>query len=447
MLPVRDETPTVPVEEPAIAAPAQGLGLTCLYSPCPSLDGHWLPLSAERVVIGRSPGGASSLAVSDAAMSRRHAALCASADRASILVTDLGSRNGVIARGERRDRAVLSSGDVVRLGNSLLLACARLPAPDSTGTEERLVGVSRALAEARSRLRAAATLGLPVLLEGETGTGKEVTARELHRLSGRRGPFVAVNCAAIPETLFEAELFGAVRGAFSGATSRAGVFERADGGTLLLDEVGELTTEGQPKLLRVLEEQTIRRVGCTRERPVDVLVVSATPVPLEDAVRAVRFRRDLLARLRGWTVELPPLRERPEDVLPAWRHLLRVHARAGPGVCFSADVAEALVLHDWPDNVRGIEMLARRVSGSRRVELSDLPLAVAAPLLLRRTGSEPTDPGRQATAERERVEAALARYDGNVARAARELGKGRNQLYRWMARFGIDVQRFREGSG
>jgi transcriptional regulator with GAF, ATPase, and Fis domain len=239
-------------------------------------------------------------------------------------------------------------------------------------------------------VRRFAASDLPVLILGETGTGKEVVARALHRHSRRAGrPFVAVNCAALPETLAESELFGHERGSFTGAQARKpGLFEAADGGTLLLDEVGELSASNQARLLRVLQERTVHRVGAVRPTPVDVRVLGATNRDLAVDVARGRFREDLYFRLNGVTLQVPPLRERPGDVLPLARRGLD---ERGGGYVLAESAAEALRAYPWPGNVRelrnAVECAAATAEGSE-IRASTCPPRCVAP------SAPPTRPRR-----------------------------------------------------
>ncbi|HYD66199.1 sigma-54 dependent transcriptional regulator [Azospirillum sp.] len=209
------------------------------------------------------------------------------------------------------------------------------------------------------RMEQLAPTDADVLIIGETGTGKELVARHLHDCSGRRHrPFIAVNCGAIAETLVESELFGHEKGAFTGALSaKAGWFEAADGGTLFLDEIGDLPPAQQVKLLRVLQEREVVRVGSRRSIPVDVRVITATNVKLEEAVRTGRFRQDLYYRIKVGSLILPPLRDRPGDVLPLVDHFLTLYGRrlGRRAVRLAPDAVQALLDHDWPGNIRELE--------------------------------------------------------------------------------------------
>ncbi|MDE1949001.1 MAG: sigma 54-interacting transcriptional regulator, partial [Burkholderiales bacterium] len=334
-----------------------------------------------------------------------------------------------------------------------------LDASDELGP---LVGRSKAFASALGLLRKAAATQVTVLLTGETGVGKERFARALHAMSLRKDrPFVAVNCAALPADLIESELFGAEKGAYTGAAARAGRFERADGGTLLLDELGELPLPAQAKLLRVLQHGEVERLGGTEPRKVDVRVVAATHVDLEAAVAAGRFRRDLLYRLNVYPIRIPSLRERADDIEPLALHLLqRFAALHGKRVAGFTDRAlDAMRRHPWPGNVRELENLIERgvilVSDGEPVGVDSLfpGLPDTAPLTLTAEGRlAPNDPAAGGSLydeltrrgltleamEQLLIQEAVARSGGNLAAAARSLGLTRPQLsYR--------VQRLRTG--
>ncbi len=298
--------------------------------------------------------------------------------------------------------------------------------------------------ELLARAGRVAPFDVPVLIEGETGTGKELLARHIHRLSRRgRRPLVPVNCGAVAEGLFEAEMFGHARGAFTGAAAaRAGLFEAADGGTLFLDEVGELPQRGQAALLRALQEREFRRVGETRERSSDFRLVSATNRALDSG-----FRADLRYRLGTIRLRLPPLRERREDVpllVPALACKLAERHRVAP-VRFPRAALERLAAHDWPGNVRELEsvILALLTTHAGR----DAPSGALEPLL--DAGESPRSDQldallalRRLSAAREAFERlmvlhALRRVSGNRARAARDLGISRQGLWKKLRRLGL----------
>ena len=303
-----------------------------------------------------------------------------------------------------------------------------------------LVSGSEAMRQVFKRIGLAADSDATVLVLGETGTGKELVARALHRNSARaERPFVAVNCAAIPADLMESELFGHVKGAFTGAVSdRAGRFREAQGGTLFLDEVGDMPLPTQAKILRALQEREITPVGASRALPVNVRIIAATHRDLPAAVRQGSFREDLWYRLQVVPVHLPPLRERLGDVLLLAEHFLRQGGGASPKR-LGADAARLLLAHDWPGNVRELRNAMERaallcpgpVIGPEHIGLQ--PAAANGPAI---DWNGPLAPA-VAQLEREMVTRALAATMGNRAEAARRLGLSRQQLYRKLAEFGL----------
>jgi transcriptional regulator with GAF, ATPase, and Fis domain len=304
-----------------------------------------------------------------------------------------------------------------------------------------------ALGERYAQLARVAPTRIPVLLTGETGTGKEVVASALHRLSGRTGSFVAVNCGALARNLVESELFGYKKGAFSGALEdRPGLVRSADGGTLFLDEFAELPPEARTTLLRVLQESEVLPVGGTRALPVDLRLVVATHRNLDAMVAAGEFRADLLARVGGYRLPLPALRDRREDLGSLIGDLLRRNAPRRTGVSLTPDAARALLSYDWPLNVRELDKAlntALALSGEGPIELAHLPeavqrgpapAAVAAPVA-------PLSPKEQA--QKEQLVEALRANKGNVTATANALGEHRTQVHRWVKRFGLDPDQFR----
>ena len=324
------------------------------------------------------------------------------------------------------------------------------------GTE--LLGVSPVIQQLRREIELVAHSDYTVLITGETGVGKELVARAVHASSRRRDDaLIYVNCAALPETLAESELFGHVRGAFTGAIAdRPGKFEVADGGTLLLDEVGELPLTVQPKLLRVLQEGEIQRVGTDVPRKVDVRVLAATNRNLEEEVRAGRFRADLFHRVNVYPLRVPPLRERPEDVaLLAGYFCDLARRRLGLGpVRLSAGSLEALQAHSWPGNVRELENVLSRVvlkaaAGVPRGEVivlrrahfgTDVDVALdVVSVDAEQAASTPQRPLREATLDFQRamIRCALRAHAGNWSAAARALGMHRSNLHHLASRLGL----------
>ena len=282
-------------------------------------------------------------------------------------------------------RAVLLKSARQALQHQALVAENRSLRAELAGlrTERSIVGNSMAIREVHEMVRQAAPTRATVLLTGESGTGKELFARALHDLSDRRDkPFIAVNCAALPESILEAELFGTEEGAFTGSTKRKGRFEAADGGTLFLDEIGELTLSVQVKLLRVLEEDQVVRLGTNTPTPVDVRIVAATNKDLDEEIRASRFRQDLFYRLNVVRLHLPPLRGRSDDVRLLAAHFARVHAERNgkPVPSLTRAATDALTTHPWPGNVRELANTIERAVVLDRdgvIDVDDLPGEIA----------------------------------------------------------------------
>ena len=402
----------------------------------------------------------------DARMSTRHAAFRLLAGR--VLVRDLegGTRvNGRPLAGER----ALEDGDVLRLGDTLLyfaaappqplppmdaLAGSRSPAESRNCPEQRpstecaaalsgLVGVSASIAAVRRSVSAVAGRKHTVVVTGETGTGKEVVSRLLHQRSGRAGPYVAVNCGTFSEGLLASNLFGHVRGAFTGAvTDQQGLFRAASGGTLLLDEVAEIPLPLQAHLLRVLEMNEVRPVGGTRDVATDVRVIATSNREMVDLVHEGRFRADLYSRLAQWTIRLPRLRERREDIPALVLHLLS--QCDGAGRALSPDLAEALLLHDWPLNVRGLRtVLSVAVVSAESGEPLTLTHDVRQALWTTRSMVNDEREPAQALPDEAGLKALMERFHGKVAASARYLGITRPRLYRLLWARGIEPARFR----
>jgi transcriptional regulator with GAF, ATPase, and Fis domain len=420
-----DEHSTLELDPLATGSETRPSCLTVVHSPDPSALGRttWLGEQGE-LKVGRSPEGGFTL--SDPRVSRVQFKIAWDSRQGRHRLTDAGSRNGTFLNGKATDSSVLNLGDVLRAGDTLFV-----------------YDHGDLMADRRAEAERAATTVLPVLLQGPTGTGKELLARFIHQASGRKGPFVPVNCAALPRELFAAELFGHTRGAFSGAAGqRPGLFAAAESGTLFLDEIGDMPLELQPALLRAVELRTIRPVGADIEVPVDARIVAATNVDLEAATKAGRFRPDLHARLAQVVVHVPPLRARRREILPLVQSLAE---KEGLPIALDSDAAEALLLWDWPRNVRELEGVVRSLLLLRKPErLGLLDLRQVRPelhqhLKARRSESSSTHfpSSGNPLADREHLRRMLERADGNVSQVARELGTTRAQVYRWMKRLGI----------
>ncbi len=303
---------------------------------------------------------------------------------------------------------------------------------DSARPPANIIGQSLPMKELFRLIERAGPSDKPILIEGESGTGKELVARALQRASHRADrPYVVINCAALPETLLESELFGHEKGAFTGAaTAKPGLFEVADGGTLFIDEIGELAASLQAKLLRVLEDGSMRRVGSLKERHVDVRLIAATNRKLAAEVAAGRFREDLLYRINVMLLELPPLRERTGDIPLLIDHFL------GPKWSIEADAREALTRYSWPGNVRQLINVLERgkiLADDGVIDASDLPGEI-----VRHSGCKPPASGDDLESiERAHVMEILHREGGNKSKAARALGVTRRSLYRLLERLGV----------
>jgi hypothetical protein len=362
--------------------------------------GRLIPIRTRSTTLGRDANraGPGYVALPDPTLSREHISVVVEAS-GTITLKDLGSTNGTRLNAERVEGGRVRCGDVIRIANTVLLVCDEPVIPaDDLG----MVGHTPEMAALRQTIQRAAPSTLPVLVIGETGTGKELVAGAVHRASKRPGRLVTINCAAIPENLVESTLFGHQRGAFTGATTtEPGAFVDADGGTLFLDEIGEMSPMVQPKLLRVLEAGEVTPVGSSRARKVDVRLVAATNRELREEVAESRFREDLYARIAGVTVRPPPLRDRRDDLAALFSRFLPGTFRGVP------------VLH--PDaTVWTLPMLGDELQETHQAY------------------SPPAWPP-----SREDLERLLAHFDGNVSEAARAVNRNRKQIYRWMDKLGI----------
>jgi DNA-binding NtrC family response regulator len=456
--------------DPDGPAAAQSAGLVLLYAEAfGQLPAAW-PLEAKSVVLGRE---AVDIVIDVHAVSRRHAEV-AWRD-AGYWVRDLGSRNGTLVDGRPVTEAPLEAGSELRIGDAILkfvdkhaeqysgyrldgamLSDATRRCPDQSA----LVGGYQ-MDRIAGEIERIAPTELSVMLLGESGTGKEVVASELHRQSGRQGKFCAVNCAAIPATLIESELFGVKRGAFSGADrDRPGLIRGAHDGTLLLDEIGDMPLEAQAKLLRVLQSKDVFPLGATSPERVDVRIVCATHRDLWRLQKAGSFREDLFARLNEYQLRLPPLRDRKEDVFVLLKTFLERHGR--PELEPSFKFMTGLLHYDWPYNVRELEAAVKRciaLADGVTLDEEQLPDPVREAMVDYGRGagpplraSSPPSAAPQTPSQRPSIptdvelRALLEQHKGNVAAVGRELGKARMQIHRWMKRYGIEVDDYRSES-
>jgi transcriptional regulator with PAS, ATPase and Fis domain len=395
--------------------------------------------------IGR--GEETDIRIDHASVSRRHARLTVGAE---LRIEDLGSSNGTFVEGKRlapNDPQVVRPDTSIEIGTVMVVVRgAGAPLRSTPNAPVGVVICDPEMERVHQLVELAAPSDLSILLLGETGVGKDVVATRVHVLSKRAsGPFLKINCAALVESLLEAELFGYEKGAFTGATSaKAGLLESAGGGTLFLDEVGEMPIQTQAKLLRALESGEITRVGSTKARTVDVRYVAATNQDLKKNIKEGRFRQDLYFRLEGIAIRVPPLRARPSEIGPLVRAFAAEasKSRGGPPIGFSDAAMMRLVRHPWPGNVRELKnLVARSVLLTTKAVLDDDDLHFE-PMAL---GSEserdaiPADPvearartgvpaGAISTEERQRIVDALEQCGGNQTRAAKLLGISRGTL-------------------
>ena len=385
-------------------------------------------------------------------VSRSHLAIEWDARLGVHTVRDMGSHNGTRLNGATLGtRLQVVNNDILQVGDVLLVyeRGRKLESEDSQEvSQENIPGKSAAIRDMRGQVERAAKDPSPVLLLGETGTGKEWIAREIHSLSKRSGKLIPVNCAALGAQLIESQLFGHVRGAFTGATSdHEGYFMAANGGTLFLDEIGEMPLELQPKLLRVLQEGQIQPVGSTKIHEVDVRIIAATNQDLESQVEANKFRRDLFARLALWQINVPPIRERRLDILSWFGHLcslwFKKRETTNPGAIgtLEPNCAEALLLAPWKDNLRGIDRLVHSLASRdlKEISLDDLP-----EWLFESTKKETVSPDISSTKKskppvpsKSEFIAVFEQLEGNVSALAKHYARDRRQIYRWIETHGL----------
>jgi transcriptional regulator with GAF, ATPase, and Fis domain len=408
--------------------------------------------------IGRQPDAAAERAwvVEDDRVSRRHALLRIDPLRPIAELRDLGSRNGTMVNGRPLGEAAvqLAPGSLIFVGTYAAIfrfaqeSDLQAIADERTSPFTPVPTTCPDLARRTQMLRHLARGQDDFLLLGETGVGKEEFARGLHQASRRSGRFVPINCPALPHSLIESELFGYVKGAHSqAARDKAGLIDAAEGGTLFLDEFAEIPTEVQAKLLRFLETKQLQPLGSTRTQRADVRVVAATNRELS------ALRQDIVARLGPEPIRLPPLRHHKEDIAALGSHFLRER----PGISLEVSAFQTLCLQDWPDNIRALRKTLTRAAdlamaeGTRVIALKHLPESFAAGAA-QNAGEPavvppPTSSGRRgprAALSKEELEALLDRHEWVVSRAAREIDRDHAVLWRWIRRYGLNIDRTRE---
>jgi sigma-54 dependent transcriptional regulator, acetoin dehydrogenase operon transcriptional activator AcoR len=476
----------------SIPAPKERSGLVLLYAPNFEQLAPAYVFASSELTIGRN--ATNLICVPEQAVSREHARIFSrvapATHREGWFLQDLGSRNGTMVNGAYVDELELQPNHEVRVGDAIFKFvqagaehCAAYRIDGWVSGERKaklfteLVGGAQ-IDHIAADIERIAPKELSAVILGETGTGKEVIARGIHRLSGRKGSLQAINCAAIPPNLLESELFGYRRGAFSGADrDKPGLIKLADRGTLFLDEIGDMPLDAQAKLLRVLQSREVFPLGATTPERVDIRIVCATHRDLYQHVKEGKFRGDLLARLNEHVVRLPPLRERKEDILLLARSFGTRYGR--PNLAFSFSFIVALLHYDWPFNVRELESCIKRgvaLTDGAQLDTVHLPDAISEHMkgygerpraALTSGRPAPAPPGTEAHAANpgwvrasfdpsspasnhrrgapteEELRALLERHRGNIAAVGRELGKERMQVHRWLKRYSIDLSTYR----
>jgi len=446
--------------------PRYVVSLTCLS---PLVDGEIISLAhADELLIGRGPGIRMIVPVDrrivatipDIEMSRQHAALRRA--MGAWHVEDTGSKNGTLVNGEPVVRQALDDGDLIETGSTVSVfresavgtraAGSRSevePEPEpiswnGSGGSPVFYTLSLPVQHELCRVKKVAPVSVPVLVQGETGTGKELIAKAVHHLSGRPGKFVDINSGSIPESLIESELFGCMRGAFTGAThDRLGAVRSAQRGTLFLDEIGDLPVAAQGALLRVLQEHVVVPLGTNERTQVDVRVVAATNRDLAAMVKKGEFREDLYARLGGFELTLPPLRDRREDIGILISALLRKHGGGTAGITIHSMAARALFTYSYPRNVRELELALRTALALARggqIQLEDLPAAI------QDEAAAEADSSVEKAPSHAELLTMLNETGVNIAEVGRITGKAPTQVRRWTRRYGIDLVAMRRAA-
>lgn len=379
----------------------------------------------EELIIGS--GEEAGLRVADPTVSRVHCRVTAT--NAGLEVVDLDSTNGVFVAGAKITKAVVrNAGPGFVIGRTPVFVRPTIAEPSGSGLPG-IIGGSEGIKRVVKEIRCFAPHDVSILIQGETGSGKDVVARAIHELSGRKGPFIAVNVGALQDSLADAELFGHRRGAFTGAvTDRKGAFELAHGGTLFLDEIGDISPAVQVKMLRALEEKRIRALGAERECSVDVRIIAASWAQLDVLASEGRFRWDLYHRLSTAVIRVPPLRERRGDIAALARHFLTADAIASRPCELTDDALEVLRRHDWRGNIRELRAVLKR-----SVMLSTNGIITAAELNLKGPTVAKAEPRKHLTPS-QAVEL-LQQHTGNISAAARAAGLPRSTFRHLLANY------------
>ena len=404
--------------------------------------GETVRLGDKPVTFGSAPQ--CDMVLSDKTVSRKHMQAELVGDE--VIVSDCGSTNGTFIQGSRFEKISVGFGAEVKLGRTVVkfLPDEEVvdPEPSEQNTFGSIVGTDTKMRQLFKLLTDVAQTNATVLIEGETGTGKELIAEEVHNHSPRRdGPFVVFDCGSVPRELIESMLFGHVKGSFTGAiTDRKGAFAEAHGGTIFLDEIGEMALDLQPSLLRVLDKRAVRKVGSNTYEKIDVRVVAATNRDLRAEVDKKAFREDLYYRLAVIRVSVPPLRERGADIPMLIHHFINSF---GPGLSVAPEDMARLVRHSWPGNVRELRNVIERaclLSRGNTINLEDALVSEAAPSLGIRTDLPFKEAKGQLVEmfEREYIEDLMRRHKMNLSAAAREAQIDRKHLRELIRKYGLD---------
>jgi len=396
---------------------------------------HSFRFSQQEVNLGTHPQ--SDIVIDDDYVSRQHCKLVLKDD--ATLLVDLGSTNGTFVDDVRIDKIALNGKGAFKIGKTNVIfervALQEQITPSEKTQMGDMLGTSRSMREVFGLISKAAPAEITVCIVGESGTGKDLAAKELHKQSARKGkPFIALNCGALPPTIIESMLFGHERGAFTGAVEQhPGVFEQADGGTLFLDEIGEMDIGLQTRLLRVLEDGSVRRLGGKQDISVNVRLVVATHRDLKQLIAEEMFREDLFYRLYVIPLHLPPLRDRRDDIPQLAEHFLSIHAPKGRKIQLAESAVEKLMEHDWPGNVRELKNTLARTIIMAHGDLikDDDVMFISSPYSTPRKES-------LVGQERDAIVAALKKARGNKTKAAKHLKIARSTISYKIGRYGID---------